>query len=258
MSISAWKIAGVSLPGFGHLAQGIPCQDAHEIRIAGSWFIGVVADGAGTAKFSNAGAAIACRTLAADLAERLATVSLEEETVDTTSIRSWIEEGLSRARAHLQAAALADEARLADFHATVLGAVAGAHGGVLFHIGDGAAMALDASGNAEPIISPPENSEYPEITFFLTQDNWREHLRCTPFGAGHDVLLLMTDGVTPLALSGAAPFDGFVTPLMRYLEAVNREEGEAALSASLSKDKVRRITQDDKTLVWALRSAAHD
>ena len=64
----------------------------------------------------------------------------------------------------------------------------------------------------------------------------------------------MSDGVTPLALASGKPYAPFLDPLSRFLSEHSQEEGAAALAATLEEDAIRRITGDDKTLVWAIRS----
>jgi hypothetical protein len=144
---------------------------------------------------------------------------------------------------------------MGDFHATLIGVIAGPSGGLFFHIGDGAACATDVETFSPSILSQPENGEYANETFFFTQPDWQQHIRLTPFGRQFDLLALMSDGVTPFALASetAGPHKPFFDPLSRYLRSHTREEGESALAATLEKDAIRRITGDDKTLVWALR-----
>ncbi len=204
---------------------------------------------------------MASHMLAMFLAERL--MDLQDAgawVADVSELTPWVKEGIALLRERLALTAARDQGTLEDYHATIVGTVAGPSGGIFFHIGDGAAVALAPTASAAPVLSRPENGEFSETTFFLTQSQWEEHLRITTFGPEHDVLLMMTDGVTPFALTrdGAGPFAPFVEPLTKYLRENSRPEGEAALAATLSKEEVRRITGDDKTLVWAMRNGAHE
>jgi len=259
---TVWKTVGVSIPGFSHLTEGTPCQDAHKIVCPpGEWIVGLVSDGAGSARYGQVGSSIACDMLANYFAELLIDLHEVKGPAPTAAaLVSWIEDGIRFLRERLDSIAQREAASIDDYHATLLGVVAGPSGGVFFHIGDGACCAIDASNATTPIISPPENGEFSETTFFVTQPSWRQHLRLTFFGPEHDLLLLMTDGVTPFAMSrdGAGPFPPFVNPLTTYFRQNSREAGEAALSVTLSKDQVRRITGDDKTLIWAMRDCPHD
>jgi hypothetical protein len=89
------------------------------------------------------------------------------------------------------------------------------------HIGDGAAaLSLDA----EQHFSLPENGEYANQTWFLTSDDWREHLHISQFAGRATQLVMMTDGVQPFALNrrGDALFSPFIDPVLRYLQQVQR------------------------------------
>jgi len=48
-----------------------------------------------------------------------------------------------------------------------------------------------------------------------------------------------------------APFTSFVRPVIEYLLKADPEVGESTLRNTLTQDKVRAITGDDKTLFWA-------
>lgn len=65
--------------------------------------------------------------------------------------------------------AQAREISAGDFACTVLAAWLGETASVIVHIGDAAALSLDA----EQHFSLPENGEYANQTWFLTSDDWR-------------------------------------------------------------------------------------
>ena len=70
-------------------------------------------------------------------------------------------------------------------------------------------------------VSKPQNAEYANGTFFLTIDDWAIHLKNAPFIKKYsDTILVMTDGVTPMAMSKecALPeFTNFVKPVVKLL-----------------------------------------
>jgi hypothetical protein len=82
----------------------------------------------------------------------------------------------------------------------------------------------------------------------------------TPFGPAYNLIALLSDGVTPFALTrgGMAPYLPFFDPLSHFLAERTREDGERALAALLDRDSIRPITGDDKTLLWALRSTSDE
>lgn len=63
-----WRVLAQSVTGTSHHNRAIPCQDAHATSLVGSGGILVVAvaDGAGSARFAEVGAAATCRVLLAE------------------------------------------------------------------------------------------------------------------------------------------------------------------------------------------------
>jgi hypothetical protein len=255
MTPLGWKIVGVSVRGFSHQAEGIPCQDFHAISsFSNGWILGVVSDGAGSAYRCVEGARMVCEGLVRHLTPLIGQLDTGNHVgFEQSNVRLWIAEGIELVRSDIVRIAAGDP--LAAFHATLIGVMAGPYGGTFFHVGDGAAFATMASDFSKIIFSYPENGEYANETYFFTQTDWERHLRLTPFDGQFDLLALMSDGVTPFALApGAeAPHEPFFGPLSRYLAGHTSEEGHKALAATLERDAIRRITGDDKTLVWALR-----
>lgn len=255
-----WKVAGASVAGFSHQADGIVCQDAHAVATTpAGWLVGVVSDGAGTARFSDAASQLLAKEVVGHIVARLDGLDAGgTEKVGEEVIRIWVEEAVEAVRKQLQSLSMAGVApnTLDDFHATLLGVVAGPEAGVFFHVGDGAACATSMNDVAQGIISGPENGQYANETYFITQDDWREHLRLTSFGSQFDLVTLMSDGVTPFALAKGqlALFPPFIDPLSKFLADHSREDGEQAIATILARDAIRPITGDDKTLVWALRT----
>ena len=254
-----WQVAAVSIDGFSHEERNEGCQDAHDVRERDGWLLAIVADGAGSTPFGGDGARLACKGVQDRLEDRIRDRPIwGPRRLGAKAAKDLIHQAISGARDDILAEARARASNPDQFHATLVGCLVGPrNGGVFFHIGDGAACAMSSTDRVEAVISPPENGSYAETTFFVTQDNWREHLRFTPFRREHDLVLLMSDGVTPMALKGPIrapePVLPFIQPIDRYLRTVSREEGEAALRATLTSDKVRDITGDDKTVVWAVR-----
>ena len=254
MAATQWKIVGASVTGFSHQAQALPCQDFHAAsEFEGGWLAGAVSDGAGSASRSAQGAKVLCEGILSQIGSRLNQFGGGGEAyIDETVVRLWVEEDVELARSRLD---ITGGGTLAEFHATLVGVVAGPSGGVFFHIGDGAGCATIADTLSSSIMSLPENGEYTNETYFFTQADWKDHLRLTSFGPEFNLIALMSDGVTPFALAPGevGPHAPFFDPVSKFLVSHSREEGELALIATLEKDLIRRITGDDKTLVWAVR-----
>ncbi len=237
----SWNVYASSVIGSGHRQNNLPCQDAFCYRNMGERLIAVVCDGAGSAACSEQGAALVAR----ELADALAAFTHEPDDAQLLALVASVREAvLLRAR---------EQARCAgDFACTVLAVWLGEHASVVLHIGDGtAALTFDAGQH----FSLPENGEYANQTWFLTSEDWREHLRVRRFTGRAMQLVMMSDGVQPFALTrrGDALFSPFMDPVLRYLRQVGETEGSKAIRATLDDPRTWAITDDDKTLLVALR-----
>lgn len=253
MAAPAWRVAGTSVAGPCHANDD--CQDRHRVQVTpGGVLIAVVSDGAGSARFGGEGAALLCEHVADALARHIGAARPRD--VDADALAFAVEQGVSTARIAAQAMGAEHGLGLEAFHATLVGAVAVPRkGGLFFHIGDGAALAVAPEGERW-LMSPPSNGEYADTTFFFTEDAWRDNLRFSPIEPGYDTIFVMSDGVTELGLKGAEPFMPFFEPIARFLAQASREDGEKALEATLDSEAVRERTADDKTLVWAQMAGA--
>jgi serine/threonine protein phosphatase PrpC len=224
------------------------CQDRHSIQVTpGGVLIAVVSDGAGSAKFAAEGAALLCEHVAGGLARYFG--KAKPKGVDAKSLATVIEEGILAARTAAEAVGATHEAGLEAFHATLVGVIAvPGKGGLFFHIGDGAALAVSGE---RWLLSAPRNGEYADTTFFFTEADWRDHLRYSPIEPGFETIFVMSDGVTDLGMNQNQPHMQFFDPIGRYLASASREEGELALRATLDGEAARERSGDDKTLVWA-------
>lgn len=220
--------------------------------------VAIVSDGAGSAARSREGSQILCDELSAWLMQCLdGEPDCALGAIDPNVVRDWVERGIDAVRFKLTEVWRTEGGSLADFHATLVAVIADNTGGVIVHIGDGVGFAATANDLTSYALSPAENGEYANETFFYTEEHWREHLRLTTFGPDFDLIALMTDGVMPVALAkgGLSPFPPFFTPVSRYLESVAQEAARSALVELLSRESMRTITGDDKTLVWIKRAA---
>jgi hypothetical protein len=257
----AWKTIGVSVAGFSHQSSGAPCQDFHMAScLPQGWLVAAVSDGAGSALRSFEGAKTICERLVSDISDGLLKSDDIQRNmrVDQVIARQWIVDTIESAREELTKSG--GEGSLSQFHATLVAVIAGPNGGTFFHIGDGAACATDINDLSSSSLSLPENGEYANETYFYTQPEWKDHLRLTEFDGRFNLIALMTDGVTPFALApqAAGIYIPFFEPVSKFLSRHPIEDGKAALAATLAKEEIRKITGDDKTLIWALRTDGDD
>ena len=107
----------------------------------------------------------------------------------------------------------------------------------------------------ESVLSRPENGEYADETYFVTDENWKDHLRLTPLAApGRGCVIgLMSDGTAPFAVDRARSgfFRPFIDPVAAYLREAAAPNGNEALRNLLESPRAGEISSDDKTLLLA-------
>jgi len=253
-----WKIACISVIGPGHEADGDDCQDAHGVVTdEQGYLVAVVSDGAGSTMSGGIAAKLICDELPRKVLESLSFLGNEpcSDRRCMARMRRVLRASVEAMRHSLASLALEMQTSTDELLATLVGVVAHPElGGLFFHIGDGAAISFDDNGN-DLALSPPENGEYVNTTYFLIEEHWKTHLRFRFFGAGFKSIFLMSDGVTDLSFvrdgKGLTAFKPFFQPVSSFLSSSDRQTGEAALADALNNDLARAKVDDDKTLVWA-------
>ncbi len=249
-----WKVFLASAAGKAHLASNVPCQDAGHYAVIGSALVGVVCDGAGSASAGQEGAEFFARKVTARIAEAIEAGQFAG--MAPADYRAPLAEIIQAARAQLGEIAAARQLALRDFSCTLVGCILSGDGGCFFHIGDG--FAIYMRGDGESVLSQPENGEYADETYFVTDDSWNSHLRVTPLsGIGRgEIIGLMSDGTSPFAVNRPRTgfFRPFIDPIVKFLRNTTEHTGNQALKKVLEDEKTFAITSDDKTLLLALAS----
>jgi len=238
-----WRIYAASAIGKGHIDVGIPCQDAFDHACGNGRLVVVVCDGAGSAGRSEIGAKDCANAISTFLA------TFEGSTAAACE-QAVIAQAVELARTRIETHALELGLSTRELACTLVGAVLHESGGCLFHIGDGVGVAELEQG--PPVVSLPENGEYANETYFVTNSDWREHLRMDSFSGRIRCLALMSDGAMPFAFKRTALFAPFIDPVRSFLTTVNESEGSEALQATLASEGTWKITSDDKTLLLVL------
>jgi hypothetical protein len=247
-----WRIIGASLRGSDHVSRGIERQDAFAAGVAAGMAFAVVCDGAGSARCASAGAGRFSQAVLE---------ALEHEAVDSGArfsvarFRDVVIEAVEECRAVIKAEGLL----LHEHHATLLVLAARTDATFIAHVGDGlAGVALSAEWT-KAALSLPENGEYANETFFVTEDDWAERLRCyrLPALPPGGVAVILTDGAMSFVIGpdGQGLEPEFMAPVSRHLFQTSGEPAAAALAGTLGSADACRISGDDKTLVWIGRLA---
>lgn len=243
-----WTALGESVTGTSHRGRNTPCQDAFRFRTFGStaeWLVIAAADGAGSASHSEIGATLACD----EFVRRVE--ALEPGKLFT---RDGMTALFTQARNALFGEAERLNVRPRELACTVLLAVVGPTSAVLAQIGDGAIVV--GLGDDYRVAFWPEPAEYANATDFLTDDSFQDLLRFEAVTDSIVEVAAFTDGLQRLALDFASrtAYPGFFRPLFNELRtAAIPESLVSPFRSFLDSDRVNERTDDDKTLVLAVR-----
>lgn len=210
--------------------------------------VAFVADGAGSSSFGGAAAELACVT-AFELVSAWVNQRQGDTSPSTEDLRSWLES----VQAVVASAAQAKGDPLREWACTLLGAVCSATFSAFMQIGDGV-IVVRRNGGLSPVFWP-QSGEYANETTFLISHGAIES-SCVAISEPVDAVALMTDGLQALALDYQArsAHEPFFRPLLTTLIAeVDGHAFELKLQAFLASKLVNQRTNDDKTLVLAVR-----
>jgi hypothetical protein len=249
---NTWRVVGAAVQGSAHERTGQPCQDAlgYWVTPAGAVLI-FVADGAGTAERAEQGAQVAVREGLGAVEAGLAQGIPQDE----AGWRALVEESFFQARQALEQLAAAESLPLKSFGTTLVCGVVLDGLLVTGQVGDGAVIAGTEQGELFTAAFP-QRGEYANETYFLTLPEALERLEVQVYTQPIAALALLSDGLTRLALQLPAyrPHPPFFVPLLSFAaRAQEQDQAEQQLAAFLLSERVCARTDDDKTLVMAVR-----
>jgi hypothetical protein len=210
-----------------------------------------VADGAGSATFSDEGAFLAVKTGVEALA---ACLPEQPEGLGDIGMAQLLHEAALRARDAVLGTAELRDISARELASTLLLAVVSPSRVAGLQIGDGAIVTRGPEGDFEAL-TKPEAGEFINETTFLTSvgaiDTAQVAIRTSPISG----VALFSDGLQMLALTmkeGWAPHPRFFGPVFGWLEDENyAETAQKNIEALLSSPRVSARTDDDLTLVVA-------
>ncbi|MFN8474337.1 MAG: PP2C family serine/threonine-protein phosphatase [Anaerolineae bacterium] len=249
--MDTWRVVGASASGQSHDAQGVPCQDAHAYRVLEDGTLLVaVADGAGSAARAQEGAQNAVLCALAWLVDALELDAPD----DVDSWRALMTDTFAVTREVM--AAIAHEAcmPLREYSATLMCVVVTDVWLVVGQIGDGI-IVLEDRGELTVAVRP-QRGEYANESAFLTMSALSDYVVIEVTGRPPEALAVTTDGLLRLAakMPEVVPYGPFFAPLFAFAAgADDPNQAEAALAGFLSSQRVRTRTDDDTTLVLAVR-----
>ena len=252
---SRWRLLGASVPGTSHLKSGIPCQDAHRYLVLDNGVvIAAVADGAGSAKHADRGSLLAADHAVTWLSQALRTSdaftesdSLELLRTMTHEVRSHIETASRQCCTECEASALSDYATTLLVCFVTKSVIAACQ------IGDGAIVSVSNEGDVHTL-TRPNAGEYINETTFVTSEGYADAASYTARESnGTHGIFLFTDGIQSLALNltDFTPHTPFFQNIDKYARSASATSD--AVASFLASERVCERTDDDKTLVIAVR-----
>lgn len=217
--------------------------------------VAVASDGAGSARFADIGAKITCYLLADGISEFLKSGGMVKELT-----RDEVKKLIVKLNEELLIHASIHNSIPRDFASTLIAAVIGMHEAVFFQIGDGAAVISEQKkpGEYRPVFWP-QNKLYANMTHFVTDCGLAcETMEYTMVEGAVNEIAVFSDGLQNLALhyQSRTAYTPFFRPLFNCLRLLNCTGSCSilnSLSCFLNSDKVNKRTDDDKTLIIAVR-----
>jgi len=238
-----WKLVYGSVRGTSHAVSGQPCQDYCAATSVGFTLVAACSDGAGSAELSHLGSQAAV--------ERFMEVAKPcESSPERAAIEGWVD----ATRERVLEEAITQGVVPRQLACTLLATLVGEGWAAFVQIGDGVIVFNGDTGYE--LAFWPDNGEYANTTRFLTDDDYRKHLRIESVTRQVSELAVLTDGLQMLALDfkGARVHDRFFEPLFRTVRNnLNEEALRTSLLEFMDSKRVNERTDDDKTLLLATR-----
>lgn len=245
-----WRVVAACEAGASHLRTGIPCQDALAVARAGQCLLLFAADGAGSAARAGEGSRLAVDAALAAARAEVASGAPR----DPDGWRALLERIVRAARGRLEAEA---PEGLRDLSTTLLGVVWGPAHVAALQVGDGW-IVIESAGSMQAPISPVKGEHFNE-TVFVTSAGYAEHAHYEIVDAGPvSGVALLTDGLEMVSMDMAdgTPHEPFFRPLFELARDPEEDLAttEQDLGGFLRSERICERTDDDKTLIVAVRS----
>ena len=255
MIIQKWKQCGVAVQGKDHIAAGVVCQDNVASAAANGVYAIALSDGGGSRKFSQVGSEFSTRAVSdlltkrfEDFYERLERIKAGGPKAQSLLLALRLEildHVLNALRTQVTA-----ERSLPDFGCTLQFAAVKQGRYIAGHVGDGVMAALYQRGLSRrvEVLSHPENGDGPNITFFITDHNAKDHLRLM-HGECHQLegILMMSDGPEEVLYDAASGMHQNTQKLFDNCAGVPTAQYRANLERFLQRT-VARHSYDDLSL----------
>lgn len=249
--------------GTRHEQRGQPCQDYGNYQEKGFYLLGAVSDGAGSAKYAEAGAQIAVESALAAIAQILADqfVSvledapiLSQDAINTFAPHLFQQTFVAVLNA-LNQEASESGCDLRDLNCTLLAFAATPNWVAAMQIGDGFMVVRSQADSTYQLLFKPDKGEFINETLFVTTPDALDDLQVNVVVAESPFVCAATDGLERVALhlQDWLPHAPFFKPFETCLNQLpTQAEREAYLQTFLDSERLNAKTDDDKTLLMCL------
>lgn len=252
-----WKAIRRSATGTSHKKQQLPCQDYGHFIICHNVILGAVADGAGSAKYSDVGAKLTVETVLNELlqlGEYTLYLHYSPLPLPDEQARTIFTNTLKKVVKTLQEQAASSDYSVNDLACTLLVFLATPNWVAAMQIGDGFIVARLQEGEHQ-LLFPPDKGEFINETTFVTSANALNEMQVRVLPGQQKFICASTDGLERVAIrmSDWTPFSPFFQPLEEYLvETCNPELEDEYIRNFLDSERLNAKTDDDKTLLLCL------
>jgi len=253
--LQKWKQCGVAVQGKDHITANVVCQDNVASAFADGVYAIALSDGGGSRKFSQIGSEYSTRAVTELLVKKFDDFYAKMEKIeggDPKAATLLLHLRLEILDTVLDAlrTQVTPERALPDFGCTLQFAAIKAGRYIAGHVGDGVMAALYQRGLTRrvEVLSHPENGGGPNITFFVTDHNAKDHLRLVHGECPQlEGILMMSDGPEEVLYTPAGGMHPNTQKLFDNFAGVPVEQYRANLQRFLSRT-VARQSYDDLSL----------
>lgn len=169
-----WIVVGASVQGNGHISMDLPCQDSCGYKyLQDGWGIAVTSDGAGSAKNSQVGSAIAVQRAIVHFENLIRKENwIAKDTLPTES--QWMKcsyKCLKLIHDEIEAFSKQKNVDFKSLSSTIIVVIHTPIGLLVCHIGDGRAGYMDMEGQWHSLITPHKGEEANQ-TIFIPSEFW--------------------------------------------------------------------------------------
>jgi Protein phosphatase 2C len=243
--------------GTRHEKRGQPCQDYGNYRFEEPYLIGAVSDGAGSAKYSDAGSQIAVESALESITKILKRQFIQvpsRENIEQAAPEIF-DQMLEDILCTLHQEAITSGCELRDLGCTLLVFFATPNWVAAMQIGDGLMMLRAHADAPYQLLFKPDKGEFINETIFITTPRASNYMSVCVEAVEAPFLCAATDGLERVAvrLQDWEPFAPFFRPFEDCLTKIPTEaEQQTYLKTFLESARLNAKTDDDKTMLVCL------